>query len=297
MSGSLELLKVSRAELGEGPSWDSRSNMLYWVDILKGNVHMYEPDYCEDTFIHTGGYVSSVVPRKAGGMMVTLQHGFYTLNLETHNVKLICEVEKNVADNRFNDGKCDAYGRYWAGTMSMGYAKSKGALYFLSRDNTVTKVLSNISISNGLGWSPDNKVMYYIDTPMRRVVSYDFVLETGEIKNQRTVVDFSDQDGSPDGMAVDEEGMLWIAHWGGSKVSRWNPLTGSVLDQIILPTMNVSSCCFGGKNLDELYITTAKRGSEQQIPSEQPYAGALFRVKVEVRGLPTYSFIGQLSYP
>lgn len=292
MPDSLELLTESRAELGEGPSWDSRNYVLYWVDILKGDVHVYQPDYSKDTFIHTGGYVSSVVPRKSGGMVVTLQYGFYTLDLKTQSVMLIREVEKDLVGNRFNDGKCDASGRYWAGTMSLDGSKSKGSLYFLSRDHTVTKVLSGVSVSNGLGWSPDNRVIYYIDTPTRRVVAFDFVLETGEIENQRTVVNFFDQDGSPDGMAVDEEGMLWIAHWGGSRVSRWNPSTGRVLDQIILPTMYVTSCCFGGKNLDELYITTARRGSEQQIPSEQSYAGALFRARVKVGGLPTYSFVG-----
>jgi len=292
MPDSFELLGEFRAELGEGPSWDRRSSLLYWVDILKGDVHMYQPDYSKDTFIHVGGYVSSVVARKPEGVLITLQHGFYSLDFKTHSVTLIREVEKDLAGNRFNDGKCDAYGRYWAGTMSLDGSKSKGSLYFLSRHRTVTKVLSDISVSNGLGWSPDNRVMYYIDTPTRRVVAFDFVLETGEIENQRTVVNFFDQEGSPDGMAIDKEGMLWVAHWGGSRVSRWNPLTGKVLDQIILPTMYVTSCCFGGKNLDELYITTARRGSDQQTPSENPYAGALFRAKVEVGGLPTYSFDG-----
>ncbi len=292
MPDSFEVLTEFRAELGEGPSWESRSSLLYWVDILRGDVHMFQPDNGKDAFIHLGGYVSSIVPKKSGRVLITLQHGFYALNPKTHSVKLMCEVEKDLASNRFNDGKCDTYGRYWAGTMSLDGSKSKGALYFLSRDNTVTKVLSGVSISNGLGWSPDNKVMYYIDTPTRRVVSFDFILETGEIENQRTVVDFTDQQGSPDGMAVDKEGMLWVAHWGGSRVSRWNPLTGRALDQIVLPTMYVSSCCFGGKNLDELYITTARRGSDQQTPSEQPYAGALFRAKVEVGGLPTCSFDG-----
>jgi sugar lactone lactonase YvrE len=292
MSDSFEVLTKYRAEIGEGPSWDSRSSTLYWVDILRGNVHRFQPDNGKDNFIHTGGYVSSVVPRKSGDVMVTLQHGFYALDLKTCNVTLIREVEKDLASNRFNDGKCDAYGRYWAGTMSLDGSKSKGGLYFLSRDNTVTEKLSSVSCSNGLGWSPDNKVMYYIDTPTRRVVCFDFTLETGEIEKKRTVVDFTNQQGSPDGMTVDQEGMIWVAQWGGSKVSRWNPSTGKMLDQIVLPTMCVSSCCFGGKNLDELYITTARRGSEEQTPSEQPYAGALFRAKVEVGGLPTFSFDG-----
>jgi sugar lactone lactonase YvrE len=292
MPDSFELLTGFRAELGEGPSWDSRSNLLYWVDILGGNVHMYQPDNGKDTFIYTGRYVSSVIPRKSDGVLITLQHGFYTLDLKTHGVMLICKVERDLAGNRFNDGKCDAYGRYWAGTMSMDGLRSKGALYFLSGDRSVTKVLSGVSTSNGLGWSPDNKFMYYIDTPTRRVVAFDFDLRTGGIRNQRTAVDFSDQEGSPDGMAVDKEGMIWVAHWGGSRVSRWNPSTGNALDRIILPTNYVTSCCFGGRNLDELYITTARRGSDEQTPSENPYAGALFRAKVEVEGLPTYYFDG-----
>jgi sugar lactone lactonase YvrE len=292
MSDSLELLTESKAELGEGPSWDSRNNMLYWVDIQGGNVHMYKPDISEDTIIHTGSYVSSVVPRMSGGVLITLQHGFYSLDLKTQSVTLIREVEGDLVDNRFNDGKCDAYGRFWAGTMSMGGLSSKGALYYLSNDHSVTKVLSGVSISNGLGWSPDNGTMYYIDTPTRRVVAFDFDLKTGKINNKRTSVDFSDQEGNPDGMAVDREGMIWVAHWGGSKVSRWNPLTGKAMDQIIVPAKNVSSCCFGGKNLEELYITTSRTQLGPRALSKYPNSGHLFRAKVEIEGLPTYSFNG-----
>ena len=292
MSDSIELLTESKAELGEGPSWDSRSNVLYWVDIQGGNVHVYKPNNGKDTVIHTGGYVSSVVPRKSGGVLITLQHGFYSLDLKTHSVTLIREVEGDLVGNRFNDGKCDAYGRFWAGTMSIGESNSTGALYYLASDHSVTKVLSGISISNGLGWSPDNSTMYYIDTPTRRVAAFDFDLKSGEINNKRTVVDFSDQAGNPDGMAVDREGMIWVAHWGGSMVSRWNPWEGEALDRIIVPAMYVTSCCFGGKNLDELYITTARTGPDPRALSKYPHSGHLFRAKVKVGGLPTYSFIG-----
>lgn len=292
MPDSLELLKESKAELGEGPSWDSRNNALYWVDIQGGNVHTYKLNNGKDTVIHTGGYVSSVVPRMSGGVLVTLQHGFYSLDLKTHSVTLIREVERDLVSNRFNDGKCDAYGRFWAGTMNMTKLNSTGILYYLSSDHSVTKVLSGIGISNGLGWSPDNSTMYYIDTPTRRVTAYDFDLVTGKINNKRTAVDFSYQEGMPDGMAVDREGMIWVAHWGGSKVSRWNPITGKMLDQIVVPAIYVTSCCFGGKNLDELYITTSRTGLDRRALSEYPLSGHLFRAKVEVGGLPTYSFIG-----
>lgn len=292
MSDSLKLLVESKTELGEGPSWDSRSNLLYWVDILGGDVHVYQPDNGADTVVHVGGYVICVVPRKSGGLLVTIQHGFYALDPKTHAIICLAEVERNLVGNRFNDGKCDARGRFWAGTMNVNESNPTGALYVLSSDHSVKKVLSGITISNGLGWSPDNRIMYYIDTPTRKVTAFDFDLETGEISNRRTAVDFSGQEGSPDGMAVDREGMIWVAHWAGSKVSKWNPLTGKLLNQIILPARNVSSCCFGGKNLDELYITTARTGMDQKALSQWPHSGDLFRAKVVVGGLPTYSFDG-----
>ncbi len=292
MSDSLKLLVESKAELGEGPSWDRGSKVLYWVNILGGDVHMYQPDNGVDTIIHVGGYVSSVVPNKSGTVVITLQHGFYALDLKTKAIACLSEVEKDISGNRFNDGKCDARGRFWAGTMSMKESEPTGSLYVLANDHSVNEVLSGITISNGLGWSPDNRIMYYIDTPMRKVTAFDFDLKTGKISNGRTAVDFLNQEGSPDGMAVDREGMIWVAHWAGSKVSRWNPSTGKLLDQIALPAKNVSSCCFGGKNLDELYITTARAGMDQKALSEWPESGDLFRAKVDVGGLPTYSFNG-----
>jgi sugar lactone lactonase YvrE len=292
MSDSLELMVESEAELGEGPSWDDRSNLLYWVDIQGGDVHVYQPDNGADTVIHVGGYVSSVVPNKSGSVVITLQHGFYSLDFKTKTIACLSEVEKDIASNRFNDGKCDARGRFWAGTMNMKESEPTGFLYVLANDYSVRKVLSGITISNGLGWSPDNKIMYYIDTPTRKVTAFDFDLGTGKINNQRTAVDFTSQEGSPDGMAVDREGMIWVAHWAGSKVSRWNPSNGKLLNQIILPARNVSSCCFGGKNLDELYITTARTGMDQKALSQWPYSGDLFRAKVDVGGLPTCSFVG-----
>lgn len=286
-----ELVLDVRAELGEGPSWDGKNGVLYWVDILRGLVHIFEPKESRDTSVRAGEYVSCVVPRKSGGVAVTLQHGFHTIDLKSGKASPLAQVEKGVAGNRFNDGKCDPAGRFWAGTMDMKEKSASGALYRLEK-NKVRKILSGVSISNGLGWSPDNRTMYYIDTPTRKVSAFDYDMKTGDVRNRKTVVYFSspDQPGNPDGMAVDAEGMIWVAHWGGYRITRWNPATGRPLDSVSLPVAQVTSCCFGGRNLDELYITTARTGLSHQALLRQPHAGSLFRVRTGLRGLPTYAF-------
>ncbi len=292
MSRAVEMVGGHKALLGEGPSWDRANRLLYWVDISGNKVHLYEPETGEDRQISMPGFVSSIVSRRSGGCVVTLQHGFYTLDLESSRLSLLAEVETGLNHNRFNDGKCDVTGRFWAGTMNMNKDSPSGALYSLLEDHTVRKQLSNVKISNGLGWSPDNKTMFYIDTPTLKVSGFDYDSKRGTISNRRTVVDFSTQKGRPDGMAVDEEGMIWVAHWGGSMVSRWNPSTGKLLERLALPVSQVTSCCFAGEKLDELYITTAGEGLDPEVLSKEPHSGTLFRARVGVRGLPTFEFAG-----
>ena len=238
------------------------------------------------------GSVSCVVPRRAGGCVVTLQHGFYSLNLKDSKLSLIAEVERDLGDNRFNDGKCDTSGRFWAGTMNTKEDSATGALYCLLGDRSVKKMLSRVTVSNGLGWTPDDKTMFFTDTGTKVISAFDYNASTGKIKNRRKVKAFSDAKLLPDGMAVDSEGMIWIAFWGGSMVSRWNPSTGRKLDEIRLPVTQVTSCCFGGEKLDEMFITSARVGLKGEALKKQPQAGALFRVKVNVKGLPTNSFAG-----
>lgn len=287
-----ELVLDVKAELGEGPSWDGKSGVLYWVDILRGVVHIFEPAESQDTTVRAGEYVSCVVPRRSGGVAVTLQHGFYAVDFKHGKATKLAEVEKEVTGNRFNDGKCDPAGRFWAGTMDMMEERATGALYRLQMKK-VEKILSGVTISNGIGWSPDSRTMYYIDSPTRKVSALDYDVLTGDAKDRRTIIEFShDQPGSPDGMAVDAEGMIWVAHWGGSRVTRWNPATGRVLDFVTLPASQVTSCCFGGVNLDDLYITTARTGLDDQSLSQQPHAGGLFRVRLGVKGQPTFPFDG-----
>jgi len=229
--------------------------------------------------------------------VITFPHGFFAVSLDGGKISpLSQEVEPELKNNRFNDGKCDPVGRLWAGTMDIQEKNATGSLYFLDpKDLKSHKVLSGITVSNGLGWSPDNKKMYYIDTPTMRVSVFDYSLDSGRLDNKRTAVDFSKegQPGSPDGMAVDDEGMIWVAHWGGSRVTRWDPETGKLLHTLPVPALQVTSCCFGGENLDELYITTAREGVDQQTLALQPLTGGLFMTKIYgVRGLPTYAFDG-----
>jgi sugar lactone lactonase YvrE len=176
--------------------------------------------------------------------------------------------------------------------MSQSVKKGEGSLYCLHTDLTVEKKVSDLTISNGLAWSPDHRFMYLIDSPTGKVTCYTYDLATGTIADPKTVITFPEGVGGPDGMTIDDEGMLWIAHWGGSRVSRWNPNTGEQLDEIRVPVKNVTSCTFGGKNLDELYITTAREDTSEEELAQYPHAGGLFKIKTNYKGGKTYSFNG-----
>jgi len=286
-----ELLVDSQSEVGEGPSWDGRTGTLLWVDITAGLVHSYDPGKGTDTVVGRGRLVSCVVPRKAGGLAVTLQDGFYSLDPKTGRTTPLAVVGKDPRC-RFNDGKCDPVGRFWAGTMDIQEKTPRGALYRFEHGGKPRRVIAKVTVSNGLGWSPDEGTMYYIDSPTRRVSAFDYRAETGEIRRRRTVVDFSSEPGEPDGMAVDAEGMIWVAHWGGWRITRFDPEKGKAIEHISFPASQVASCCFGGRSLQELYVTTARIGLDADAVTKQPLAGGLFRLKTNVKGLPTNLFEG-----
>lgn len=292
MSGEVELILDAKAILGECPSWDERTQNLYWVDIEKKQLNIFNPSSKKNRIINLNHYVSAVAPRQSGGLVLAMHHGFHFLDLENENLTPICDPEKHLPKNRFNDGKCDPTGRFWAGTTAMNDSNNKGRLYCLDTKQKITSVINEVKMSNGLAWSPDNQTMYYIDTPTKEVAAFDFHLDTGNINNKRIVVTIPDEEGVPDGMTIDEEGNIWVAHWGGYKVSCWNPNSGALLRTIKLPAVNVTSCVFGGENLNELYITTASSGLDDKALSEQPLAGGLFRLKTNVKGLPTVRYKG-----
>lgn len=290
--GPLKLVVDAKVVLGEGPSWEAGSKKLYWVDIVGKQLHIYDPVADKDEAIDVGQMVGAVVPRRSGGVVLALQNGFHTYDFETKRLTPIGDPEADQPDNRFNDGKCDAAGRFWAGTMSLDDSPGRGALYCLDTDLTIRKVLSNVTCSNGIAWNPDNTVMYYVDSPTKQVVAHDFDLATGQLSNPRVVVQLSKEDGVPDGMTSDEEGMLWVAVWGGWRIGRYNPQTGEQLESIEVPAAHTTSCVFTGDGLDELYITSARIGVKEEELAKQPNAGGLFSVKTSVKGMPTHSFGG-----
>ncbi|RCW64979.1 SMP-30/gluconolactonase/LRE family protein [Saliterribacillus persicus] len=292
MVGELELVLDVKATLGECPWYDSVKQLLYWVDILEKKVYIFNPVTNENRGIQLEQYVGAIVPRNRNEAILAMENGFYYFNFDTEKVIPIDEPESHLPNNRFNDGKCDAYGRFWSGTMNKFYAKEQGALYCLHTNMKVQKKIDKVGLSNGIAWSPDNKFMYYIDTLTKNVCCFNYNVETGDIDNPIDVIKFSDGEGFPDGMTIDEEGMLWIAHWGGSKVSRWNPVTGKQIDSIEVPALNVTSCTFGGENLNELYITTARTGLNKEQLNYYPFSGGLFRINTDVKGSKSYAFKG-----
>ncbi|WP_223701675.1 SMP-30/gluconolactonase/LRE family protein [Sutcliffiella deserti] len=292
MAGKLELVLDVKAALGEGPCYDSIQQLLYWVDILEKKVYIFDPATNENRSIQLEQYVGAIVFTTRNEAVLALENGFNYLNFDTEKVTPIDEPEIHLPNNRFNDGKCDASGRFWAGTMNKFNDKGQGALYCLDTNLKVQKKLDKVGLSNGIAWSPDNKFMYHIDTLTKKVCRFNFNVETGDIDTPIDVIRFPDGEGSPDGMTIDEEGMLWIAHWGGSKVSRWNPATGQQIDSIEVPALNVTSCVFGGKDLNELYITTARTGLNKEQLNDYPLSGGLFRIKTDVKGSPSYAFKG-----
>lgn len=289
MSNEIELVIDAKMQLGEGPCWDWRNNMLYYVDIEGKKIHMYNPSIGKQKVIQLKHQVSAIVPsvKQDTRFMITLENGFHLINIEKKELRYIADPEKEIVDNRFNDGKCDAYGRFWCGTMSKGNKKKHAALYCLDTKGNPMKKVEDLTISNGIAWSCNNDYLYLIDTPSQKVTRYEYDLETAQLGRAKTIIDFSEELGSPDGMTIDREGMLWIAHFGGGRVSRWNPNNGEKLSEILVPAPNVTSCTFGGRYLDELYITTARSGLSEDQLEKYPKSGGLFKVKTKVQGLKT----------
>jgi sugar lactone lactonase YvrE len=288
-----ENLVAAQAELGEGPAWDAFSGLLYWVNIPAGELHIYSPATRQDIATSVGQMIGCVAPRRGDGVVVGLRGGIATFNLDTFQLTWLAQPETHLLGNRFNDGKCDPAGRLIAGTMSIDESKTgQGSLYSIEQTGAVRTLLNPVSISNGLAWSPDLKTMYYIDTPTRQVMAYQYDLLSGEIYRPRVAVKVDPADGWPDGMTSDMEGMLWVAIWHGAKVIRYNPANGRKLLEIPVPALNVTSCVFGGPTMDELFITTAWSQMTLEERNLYPASGDLFCVKVDVEGLPTFAFAG-----
>jgi len=280
-----------RAELGEGPIWDDRRRRLLFVDIMRGRVHEFDPASGADRVVDAGRPVGAVALAANGDWILAASDGFHRVSPETGAREIIARVEAELADNRMNDGYVDARGRFWAGTMHMHGGIGKGSLYRLDPDGSVHRMLSDVSISNGLDWSPANEFLYYVDLPTRRVDRFDFDLEAGTIANRRTFVEIPSECGYPDGLIVDADGGVWVCLWGGGAVHRYRP--DATLDRVIrVPASETTKCAFGGDDLRDLYITTAWIGLDADARAAQPHAGSLFHVRPGMAGRRVHRYGG-----
>lgn len=270
--------------------WDSRSCWLLWVDILAGNIHRYDTNDEDTSVVSVGQEVGALVPRAAGGYALAVRDGFAALD-DDGVVNLIAEVEAEEPANRMNDGKCDRAGRLWASTMAFDASPERGTLYRLAADGTVVKMLTGLTIGNGLAWSADDRAFFFIDTMTHGIDAFDFDLDGGTIGNRRQVVKIAESDGLPDGMCIDAEGALWVALYGGGAVHRYSP-AGELLAVVRLPVPNPTCPTFGGADLQDLYITTAWAGMDEQARDQAPQSGGLFRVQTQIQGVEPFAFAG-----
>ena len=293
---SVEILVDQQAINGEGPAWDAEKQVLYWVDIVRATIFIYDPASNTNRSIDLSDQFSSigtVAPRKKGGLLFAPDRKIATLDLNTLEVKILAELEKDIPGNRFNDGKCDPYGRFLVGSMArQPDGQPVGSLYCVDTDLTVRKLRDGLIISNGMGWSPDFLQFYLADSNSRDIWVYDYDLERGEIAHQQVAFRLPDEPGVADGLTVDQEGLIWLAVWDGACITRWDPKSGKMVEKHVFPALRTSSCVFGGKNMDELYVSSAAYGLSNQDLIDFPHNGALMRKKLGVKGMQTFAFMG-----
>ncbi|MGN9759846.1 SMP-30/gluconolactonase/LRE family protein [Streptomyces sp. SD31] len=277
-----EVAIQAEAELGEGPTWDPGSGRLIWIDILGSRIHTYDPVSGRRSVRTTPQHIGAVKPRAGGGLVLNLRDGVGLLDPDDTFRWLHHEP---VPGRRANDAAVAPDGSLWAGTMRYDEAPGGGTLSRVTGDGSVEVVLDDVAVSNGTGWSPDGSLMYYIDSPTRRVDVFDH--EDGTVVNRRPFVEIEDGAGFPDGLTVDAEGCVWVALWEGSAVRRYTP--DGELDRVIpLPVPRVTACAFAGPELTDLYITTARVG----LASPPPLAGSVFVVPGAGKGLAQPAFQG-----
>lgn len=278
----------ARARLGEGPIWDAQKQLLYWVDIYNYRVHQFHPASGKDVFFDVGDVVGAIALAGKNKLIMAQRHRLAFLDTQTGIVTPIVEIEADLPNNRFNDGKCDPQGRFWFGSTSSS-GKAEASLYRYDPDGSLHKMETGLMVSNGLGWSPDLKTFYLTDSAQQKIYAYNFDGATGNISNRHIFVDLTGESFFPDGLTIDSQGYIWSAMWNGSCVIRFNP-EGKEIFRLQLSVPLVTSCTFGGENLNVLYITTASLGLSQGELEKSLYSGDLFTFNSDVTGLLAYEF-------
>lgn len=279
-----------RTTLGEAPMWDEREKVLYWVDIPNGLLFRYDPATQRNDSFEIGQPIGSVALRERGGLVLAVRSGFIAFDPQSGKLERLATVEGDRPNNRFNDGKCDPHGRFWAGTMSMSAAVGAGTIYVLDSNHSVTPCLPNITIPNGFVFTEND--FYYADSPRRIIYCCQLDPASGSVSQPRSALHIDKPLGVPDGMCVDVEGKVWVAHHGDGHVRRWDLKSRTLLDEIELPVKQVTACWFGGNELRTLFITTAAQGFDSADYQREPLAGSLFSIELPIGGRPAYRFKG-----
>lgn len=287
---SAQNVLYARARLGEGPLWDGDQQVLYWVDILNHRVHVFEPSSGDDCHWELDDVCSTLALMGRDKLLVAMGNCINSLDLTSGAVETLHTFEFDAPGTRFNDGKCDLQGRFWVGSVSSDHP-GQAALYRYDPDGSVHTMETGLTISNGLGWSPDGSTFYLTDSPQRKIFAYRFNGATGEISDRSVVVDFGDEPIEPDGLAIDTDGNLWSALWDGGCVACFSP-TGEALGRVKLPVQRPTCPTFGGPDLSTLYVTTASVELSQKEMQQGFYSGDVFAIAAPVPGLPTNRFGG-----
>lgn len=277
--------------LGESPLWDKRTQTLYWVDILGPKIHAFTPRTQHYRNWPMPTLVGCIALRKLGGLVVGLRDHLAFFDPQTEIVTPWVPIVEHDPRVRLNDGKCGPKGDLWVGTMDLEEAAPIADLYRVDQDGNVTSLIDRVTISNGLGWSPDRTIFYYTDSEIRTIYKFHYDKETQALSDRQIFAKIPEDAGFPDGLTVDSEGFVWGAHWGGWRITRYAP-SGEIVDVIKLPVRRPTSCCFGGENHNILYITSARKGFTALELAENPLAGSVFAIETNTKGQHEFEFIG-----
>lgn len=285
VAGPVQCVWTAGALLGEGTLWSQRHQALFWVDILGRQLHRYTPaTQARDSWAFDEEITALAERSHHPELLVSLRNELAFFDAETGRMQRLLRPEPELPGNRFNDGKCDAQGRFWAGTMDFDCKAPTGSLYRIDAKGRCTRMHKGFAVTNGPTWSLDGRTLYFNDTVQGQVHAFECNPATGELGPSRVWLQMAPQDGVPDGMTTDATGRIWIAHWGGACVSCHDPITAAELLRIPLPTQHITNCAFGGPELRTLYISSARSGLDAQQLQNQPLAGSLFCVEMDSPG-------------
>lgn len=280
----------ARAVLGEGPVWVKHEQALYWLDIKGLRLHRFEPGSGRKASWDAPFRITAIAPRRGGGFIGASERGFVRIDTAFTSFEVIADPEPQLPGNRFNDGKVDTAGRFWAGTMDDAEVTTAGALYRLDPHGGWVQADAGYRVTNGPAFSPDGRIMYHTDSAARTIYRFDLA-DDGHLSGKKPLASFGPEHGYPDGMTVDRDGALWVAFWDGWCVRRLTP-EGRIIAELPVPVQRPTSVAFGGSALDRLFITSASVGLIESDTAGQPDAGGLFEAAAGVVGLPSPLFGG-----